>query len=213
MFALSSDRVSNVDSSGDHARRSRDRNEQSDEVLVGQLDQRCPAAFAALYARHAGPVFGAACRVLHDAGLAADVTQEVFVGLWRDRSHFDPCRGPLGPFLCVVARRKAIDLRRASASRRLREERLAKRDENSGADLSPFTGVWNAHVRAAVGALDASHRIPLELAFFGGHTYKEVARMLGEAEGTIKSRIRTGLHHLRSALASGDVISSVVGGR
>jgi RNA polymerase sigma-70 factor (ECF subfamily) len=113
----------------------------------------------------------------------------------------------------VVARRKAIDLRRASASRRLREERLAKRDENSGADLSPFTGVWNAHVRAAVGALDASHRIPLELAFFGGHTYKEVARMLGEAEGTIKSRIRTGLHHLRSALASGDVISSVVGGR
>src|SRR3954471_4188797 len=79
---------------------------------TGVIDRRDSADFERLYDEHARGVFGVACRGLGDATQAQDVVQEVFLGLWRDPDRFDAGRGPLGHYLRMVARSKALDVRR-----------------------------------------------------------------------------------------------------
>ena len=173
----------------------------SDAELVALLADRRSEALREICRRYEDAVIAVAHRVLRDPGLAGDVAQEVFLGLWRQPSRFEPTRGPLGAFLCLQARGRAIDVLRSSISRAKREARTAGSDAVEH-DSAPWQAVWNAHVRSAVEALDAGQRRPIELAFFNGLSYREVAELLNVPEGTIKTRIRTGLHRLRVSLAS-----------
>lgn len=141
--------------------------------------------------------------VLYDQRLAEEVAQEVFLRLWREPERFDPSRGSLRSFLLSITHSRAIDLLRSETSRRAREER-ARRRADGGYDLEQeiFDVTTAENVRGAVSKLPDPERKAIELAYFGGHTYREVAAIMKEPEGTVKSRIRSALRRMRHELAS-----------
>ncbi|HZU74530.1 MAG TPA: sigma-70 family RNA polymerase sigma factor [Acidimicrobiales bacterium] len=172
-----------------------------DAALVVAIGRWRPEALAEAYRRHGGAVFSLAVRVLGDRGRAEDVTQTAFTVLWEHPDRFDSERGSLRSYLLTIVHRRSVDLLRSEGRRRDREARLA------GLAQSPYDlerEVWDLavgeRVRTALGTLAEGERQAIEMAYFGGHTYREVAALLGEAEGTIKSRIRYGLRRLRTAL-------------
>lgn len=174
----------------------------SDASLAMAVARWQHEALAEIYRRHAGAVFGLAKRLLYDGVLAEEVTQEVFVRLWREPERFDPARGSLRTFLMSVTHGRAIDLLRAEKSRRAREERSRSVAE-AGYDLEQevFDLATAERVREAVSKLPAGERTAIEMAYFGGHTYREVAAMQDQPEGTIKSRIRSGLRRMEHELS------------
>ncbi len=174
----------------------------SDANLVLAIARYHEEALAEAYRRHAGAVYGLARRVLWDRPLAEEVVQEVFLRLWAAPERFGPARGSLRSFLLAQAHGRAVDQLRSESSRRGREAREAGDRAQGGYDVEHAVGdlVVAEQVRAALGVLPAEQRRPIELAYFGGHSYREVAALLGEPEGTVKSRIRAGLGRMHAAL-------------
>ena len=173
-----------------------------DAALVVAIGRYRQEALAEAYRRHAGGVYGLARRLLSDDTLAEEVTQEVFVRLWEGPDRYDADRGTLRSYLLAQTHGRAVDLLRSEGSRRQREERDARRVANAAYDLE--LEVWDMHVsgevRSALGELRDEERSPIVLAYFGGYSYREVAGILDQPEGTVKSRIRSGLRTLRGVL-------------
>ncbi|MGH2674772.1 MAG: sigma-70 family RNA polymerase sigma factor [Actinomycetota bacterium] len=178
-----------------------------DARLVVAIARKHTDALAEVYRRYAGAVLALARRVVGDPRLSEEVVQEVFLGLWNAPEAFDPERGSLRSFLLAKTHGKSVDIVRAEVSRRGREEREARLRAESGYDLE--REVWDLamadRVRTTMEGLPEGERRAIELAYFGGQTYREVAATLGEPEGTIKSRIRTGLKRLRGSLREAGV--------
>jgi len=174
--------------------------EMSDAGLVVAISRYHQDALAEAYRRHAGAVFGLSRRLLSDAAMAEEIVQEVFLRLWNDPDKFDPGRGSLRSYLLAQCHGRSVDMLRSETSRRRREENDLRRTAESGYDLE--REVWDLaladHVREALDGLPEGERQAIRLAYLGGHTYREVAIMLDEPEGTVKSRIRSGLKRLRS---------------
>jgi RNA polymerase sigma-70 factor (ECF subfamily) len=159
-------------------------------------------AFAEAYRRHAGAVFGLCQRLLWERALAEELVQEIFLRLWEQPERFDQARGSLRSFLLMDSHARAVDRIRSDTRRKEREERSARAEMVADYDLGleAYDLDIAEQVREALATLSDGERRALELAYFGGHTYREVARILDEPEGTIKSRIRTGLTRLRAQL-------------
>ena len=176
----------------------------SDAQLVVAIGRFHQDALAEAYRRHAGASFGLALRILSSRPLAEEVVQEVFLRLWNEPERFDPARGTLRAFLLAQTHGRSVDLVRAETARRGREERDARRTAESGYDLEREVEdlALAEHVREALAELNEGERAAIELAYFGGHSYREVASLLGEPEGTVKSRIRIGLRRLRDSLVA-----------
>jgi RNA polymerase sigma-70 factor (ECF subfamily) len=140
--------------------------------------------------------------VLVDAELAEEVTQEVFLRLWDVPERFDPGRGKLRTFLLGETHSRAVDVVRSEDSRRRREQTDALRQAEAGYDIElEVVDLTVADVvQTAMARLPAAERRPIELAYFGGYSYREVAGLLSQPEGTVKTRIRTGLRRLRDQL-------------
>lgn len=171
----------------------------SDANLVVAIARWHEPAMAEVYRRHGGAVFALAKKVLLNENAAEEITQEVFVDLWQHPEKFDAQRGSLRSFLLARTHGKSVDLVRSEESRKQRESKTTRETATAGYDLEHQ--VWDMavaeKVKECVDALPEEMRRPIELAYFGGHTYREVAEMLDTPEGTIKSRIRIGLTKLR----------------
>jgi RNA polymerase sigma-70 factor (ECF subfamily) len=182
----------------------------SDAQLVVSIGRFHQDALAEVYRRHAGASFGLSLRIVTDRALAEEVVQEVFLRLWNEPEKFDAARGSLRSYLLAQTHGRSVDVVRSESARRGREVRDARRTAESGYDLERevYDLTLAEQVREALDDLTDGERAAIELAYFGGHTYREVAALLEEPEGTVKSRIRSGLGRLRSTL----VESGVAGG-
>jgi RNA polymerase sigma-70 factor (ECF subfamily) len=176
----------------------------SDANLVMSVARYHEDALAEIYRRHAGAVYGLARRLLWDDSVAEEVVQEVFLRLWNQPERYDPDRGSVRSFLLAQTHGRAIDLLRSESSRRQREVRDARATAEGGYDLERevFDLAMGEQVRAAVAKLPVEEKKAIELAYFGGHSYREVAVMLSQPEGTVKSRIRAGLRRMQGELAA-----------
>jgi RNA polymerase sigma-70 factor (ECF subfamily) len=179
-----------------------DWSQASDAALVVAIGRWREDALAEAYRRHGGAVYALARRVVRDTGLAEEVVQEVFVRLWTTPDRFDPDRGSLRSWLLAQAHGRTIDRLRSDSARRLREERDAQLTADAGYDVE--REAWDLavadRVNDVMGELPDGERRAIELAYFDGYTYREVAKILDTPEGTIKSRIRSGLKRMRTDL-------------
>ncbi|HBU02454.1 MAG TPA: RNA polymerase subunit sigma [Acidimicrobiaceae bacterium] len=171
----------------------------SDFVDLVRRDQ---SALARIYDRFGSAVYGLSRQVLKDDGLAQDVTQEIFLRLWNEPQRFDPERGSLRSFLLREAHSRSIERVRSEEARRQRESRSEFRDRPVTLDIEDdvLKSLTSDEVRNALSQLPEGERSAIVLAYYGGHSYREVANVLGAPEGTIKSRIRSGLLKLSSLL-------------
>ena len=181
--------------------------EASDAILVVGIGRYRQEALAEAYRRHAGAVFALSRRLLVDRAMAEEVVQEVFLRLWHSPEKFDPDRGSLRSFLLAQTHGRSVDILRSEVSRRQREERDARETAEAGYDIEHAVVDLAVadEVREAMAVLPPGERAAIELAYFGGHTYREVANLLDEPEGTVKSRIRSGLRRLRTVLVDAGI--------
>ena len=159
-------------------------------------------ALAEAYRRHAGAVFALASRMLWERATAEELVQEIFLRLWEQPERYERTRGSLRTFLLMDAHARCVDRIRSDSRRRNREERVGRAEmaEAYDVDLEAWDLTLAEQVREALDTLQDGERAAIELAYFGGHTYREVAHILDLPEGTVKSRIRTGLTRLRAQL-------------
>ena len=178
--------------------------DSSDAALVMAIGRWREDALAEVYRRHAGASFALARRLLNDSQLAEEVVQEVFLRLWHRPDRFDPERGTLRSYLLAQTHGRAVDLLRSETSRRRREEKDARQTAQSAPDIERevIDLTVAERMKDIVAELPADERRAIELAYFGGHTYRQVAAMLDAPEGTVKSRIRSGLRRMRQSLAA-----------
>lgn len=174
-----------------------------DDELMSAIARGDEAAFAELYDRMARLVYGVTRKVLRDPAQSEEVTQEVFVEVWRTASRFEATRGSLRSWVLTMAHRRAVDRVRSEQASRDRTERVGHRDQ-----VRPFDEVAehvevsfeHQQVRAALDHLTDLQREAVELAFYGGYTYREVAELLDTPLGTVKTRLRDGLIRLRDVM-------------
>ena len=177
--------------------------EPTDALITARLAAGDDRALAEAFDQLGPAVYGAALRVLGEWTAAQDVAQDVFVELWSHPDRYDPAAGSLRTYLTVLARRRAIDVVRSELRRIARQERNHRLTPHPGI-ASPSDEVEAAEaagvVRAAVRLLPDSQREVVELAYFGGLSYREVALAVGIPEGTAKSRLRLALAKLETVL-------------
>ncbi len=179
-----------------------DLSEDSDAQLVTQIGRYNEVALAEVYRRHGGAVYGLARRVLNSSVEAEDVTQEVFLRLWNQPDRFDPTRGSLRSFLLAQSHARAVDAIRSLNARRNREFNDAAKTARAVYDMQHEA--WDLsladQVARALDELPEDERRVIQLAYFEGHTYVKVAEILNQPEGTVKSRIRSGMRRMRRVL-------------
>jgi len=165
------------------------------EIVRGDKD-----ALVRVYDEYSSLVYGVALRVLQNVQAAEDVVQEVFLQLWRNPSAFDARRGRLAAWLSVMTRHKAVDfLRRRRFEADLPES--SSLPEPASYRSAPHLLPDAEKAKKLMNRLPAEQRQVLELAFLDGLTHVEIAARIGEALGTVKSRIRLGILFLRKELA------------
>jgi RNA polymerase sigma factor (sigma-70 family) len=155
-----------------------------------------------VYEQYSSFVYGLALRVIGDPRAAEDIAQDVFLFVWERPEAFDPARGSLRTWLGTLAHRRAVDYVRREEARRRRTQREAGRQAAAIPDVAEMATALVAaeRVRAALDVLPDEQRRAIQLAYFGGRTYRQVAEQLGIPEGTAKSRLRLGLRHVAAAL-------------
>jgi RNA polymerase sigma-70 factor (ECF subfamily) len=171
--------------------------------LLVQVARGDEAAFERFYAVVSGPVFGVVLRVLRDPAQSEEVAQEVFLELWRTAPRYDPTLGAALTWVLTLAHRRAVDRVRSAQAQRVREDRYGAesvdRDYDQVAD-TVTTNLEAEQVRRCLGSLTPVQHESIELAYYGGRTYTEVASLLNIPLGTAKTRLRDGLIRLRDCL-------------
>lgn len=160
-------------------------------------------AFAALYDASAPRLYGLAVRIVRNPGLAEDVVQEAFLDLWRHSARFDPAQGSALSWMLTITHRKAVDRVRSMEASSRRDSTYEQRSRQTAFDSTAETahaGLEGARVRRSLDSLTATQREAVELAYFGGYTHTEIARLLDLPLGTAKTRIRDGLIRLRDTM-------------
>ncbi len=157
------------------------------------------AAFADFYDLTSALVYGIVLKIVRDPSMSEEVTQEVYVELWRLAPRFDDKRGSAKGWAATIAHRRAVDRVRSEQAHRNRDQQEHERSDRPSDVVSEtvLDGLDHARVQNALAGLTEAQREAVTLAYYGGHTYREVAALLDTPEGTIKTRIRDGLSRLR----------------
>lgn len=172
-----------------------------DAALADAVRAGDRSALESAFEHYGGAVKSMAQRVLKDESMAEDVVQEVFVSFWSSPDKYDPQRGSLRTFLVTLAHRRAVDVVRSEEARSRREERQPEGGAQPTVDDEVWARTLSASVRQALDELAEPEREAIVLAYFGGLSYVEVAQRLGAPEGTVKSRIRSGMRRLSASMA------------
>jgi RNA polymerase sigma-70 factor (ECF subfamily) len=180
----------------------------ADEELMPLIADRDPEAFEVFYDRHGGAAYSLAYRIVGERNAAEDVTQEAFISIWRSGARFDRTRGSVRAWTLGIVRNRAIDALRRSAGK---APKLTFDDEASlEQEAAPETTEDEAlrrresdELRGVLRELPDDQSKVIQLAFFGGFTHSEIARMLGMPLGTVKGRMRLGMEKMRARMAEG----------
>jgi len=172
----------------------------SDEALVLLAARSEQSALAELYDRYGRLAYALALRILRDKALAEDAVQEAFLAIWRTAQRYVPERGTASTWILTLVHRRAVDLVRREERRRTDSLEQAPEQGGAGADEEAWLRLQRERVQDALRQLPDQQREAIELAYYGGFTQSELAERLGQPLGTIKSRMFSGLAHLRELL-------------
>jgi RNA polymerase sigma factor (sigma-70 family) len=171
----------------------------SEQELVSLLQQRQESSFGYLYDNYAGALLGVVGGIISDQETARDVLQEVFVNIWKKIELYDATKGRLFTWMMNIARNAAIDkIRSRSYQDSLKNHSIP---ENADTNL-PATGpkVDDVGLRKVLTQLKEEHRVLVDLSYFQGYTHDEISKALNIPLGTVKTRIRSALIHLRTLI-------------
>jgi RNA polymerase sigma-70 factor (ECF subfamily) len=180
----------------------------ADEELMPLVGRKDPEAFEVLYDRHGGAAYSLAYRIVGDRAAAEEVTQEAFISVWRSGARFDAARGSVRSWLLSVVRNRAIDFLRSRAGKAPKltfddDAVLEQRPAEERTEDEALQRETAAELRGALGKLPGEQSKVIELAYFGGFSHSEIARILNLPMGTVKGRMRLGLEKIRGELAEG----------
>ena len=182
----------------------------ADEELMQLVARNDPDAFEVILERHADAAFSLAYRMCGRHAIAEDVTQEAFLAIWRGGARYDRARAGVRTWVLGIVHHRAVDaLRRHDVHARRRAGDDALEDSLEARERTDVQALDNEAARELRGALERlprEQRRVIELAYFGGFTHVEIASMLEEPIGTIKGRMRLGLHKLRDHLEGWEAV-------
>jgi RNA polymerase sigma-70 factor (ECF subfamily) len=203
--------------------------EPDDAVLVSAVAGGSEAALGVLYDRHVEVVHAVALRLAGDRQLAEEIVQETFLALWNRAELYNPGAGSLPTWLRAIARNRAIDRMRAAGRRPFLAtlgrqadagaaselERLAARSTviggampSAGPEEHAISAEVGAAVRDALATMGEEERLVIVLAYRDGLSQSEIAKRLDWPLGTVKTRTRRALSHLRAALERDGVVTA-----
>ena len=184
-----------------------DEREQAAIELMARVARGDEKAFEDLFRLFSPTVLGIVRRVLRDPAQSEEVTQEVFVEVWRTATRFDAQRGAVGSYISTLAHRRAVDRVRSEQAHTNRQDKVASETSTIGLDLVEGTvldevesDLIGRRVRSALETLTELQREAIELAYYRGYSYPQVAQLLDVPLGTVKTRIRDGMIRLRDQL-------------
>jgi RNA polymerase sigma-70 factor (ECF subfamily) len=189
-----------VTSDSDHDGTPRETSVENLLLRVAEGDQ---TSFSELYDRTAPRLLGLIKRLLVDHAQSEEVAQEVFLEIWRTASRFDPNRGAALSWMLTMAHRRAVDRVRASQSSHDRDVRVGIRDVDRDYDQvaeSVEIRIEHERVKRAMSQLTELQREAISLAYYGGYSHSEVAKILSIPIGTVKTRLRDGMIRLRDEM-------------
>ncbi len=169
--------------------------------MLAQVAKGDHAAFRLVYDQAGPAVLGTVLRVVRDPAQSEEVMQEVLLEVWRTAARFDAAEGSASAWIMMLAHRRAVDRVRS-------EQRASERELRAATATIAYDEVSDAveanleheRVRRCLAGLTELQRESVTLAYYGGHSYREVAQLLGVAVGTVKTRMRDGLIRLRDCL-------------
>ena len=184
-----------------------------DEKLISLIAQSQEAALAQLYDRYNRLVFSLALAIVNDRDTAEEITLDVFMRVWQKAGTYRADQSKVSTWLTHIARHHAIDiLRRRSA--RLDQYAVQWDDATSSAKSAgqgpqefAELSMRRERVHAALARLPAEQKQALNLAYFGGYTHQQIADILQQPLGTIKTRIRLAMQKLREHLSDEEGLS------
>lgn len=173
----------------------------SEPELVALLQQRHEASFSYLYDNYSGALSGVIRAIIPDPETVNDVLQEVFVNIWRKIGLYDPSKGRLFTWMLNVARNAAIDKVRSKGYHDAQKNSSIPDDIDTRTERAVVVQpVEDAGLKKLLGKLKEEHRVLIDLSYFQGYTHEEIARGLNIPLGTVKTRIRSALTHLRTMI-------------
>ena len=174
---------------------------------MGRVAEGSADGFSDLYRRYASTAAGLAHRVIGDPVLAEEVSQDVFLSVWRSAAAYDAARGSVRSWLLTQVHHRAVDvIRREDAERRrsFRQPEPIPVDPTDDVVEDAWLRTRRAEIRLALKSISTEQREVLDLAYFGGLTQTQISEKLGIPLGTVKSRTLAAMLKLRDALSGAD---------
>ena len=169
-----------------------------EDELVSMLRQRNDGSFGYLYDNYSGPLLGIVSSIVADQETARDVLQEVFVNIWKKIESYDQTKGRLFTWMMNIARNAAIDKIRSRGYRDSKKNLAIPDTGYTGATVPPQLS--DTGLKKVLTRLKEEQRILIDLSYFQGYTHEEIAKILEIPLGTVKTRIRSALTHLRTMI-------------